>query len=178
MSTQQKKIIEEHYASELGLPVVIKNVPIIEVDGEEILDIDYSKISEALFANLLLKPYPLTGAEIRFMRLFMELTLEKFATALHVTHPTVLSWEKNGNQFTNMTDGTEAMLRIFAARQGAKDNELIAVIANNFFDNPWEKLSKASHKATIVELDTTDNDSEPKIFYSDNEHDLQLVQEA
>ena len=178
MNTPQKKIIEAHYASELGLPVVIKNVPVIEIDGEEILDIDYSKISETLFASLLLKPFPLTGEEVRFMRLFMELTLEKLAAALHVTHPTVLSWEKSNNQFTNMTDGTEAMLRIFAARQGAKDNELIYVIANKFFDNPWEKPSKASNKATIVQLDTSDNDNVPKVFYSDNEHDLQLVQEA
>ena len=42
----------------------------------------------------------------------------------------------------------------------------------------WEKPSKASSKATIVQLDTSDNDSVPKVFYSVNEHDLQLVQEA
>lgn len=176
MVKKKQKIIEEHYASEFGLPVVIKNVPIVEIEGEEVLDIDYAKLGESLFASLLLKPFPLTGAEVRFMRLFMELTLEKLAAALHVTHPTILSWEKSGNQFTNMSDGTEAMLRIFAARQGSKDNELIAIIANKFFDSPWEKPSESSCKATIVELNTEDNTA--KIFYSDDEHDLQLVQEA
>jgi DNA-binding transcriptional regulator YiaG len=127
------KTIDTYRADELGLPILIKGVSVIEIDGHEVMDIDYAKISEVLFVALIIKPFPLTGAEVRFMRLFMGLTLESLATSLHVTHPTILSWEKCGNEMTKMTDSTEAILRMFAAKQGAKDNELIGVILNRFF---------------------------------------------
>jgi DNA-binding transcriptional regulator YiaG len=171
------KIIDEYRADELGLPIVIKSVPIIEMDGHEIIDIDYAKISELLFAALIIKPFPLTGAEVRFIRLFMGLTLENLANSLHVTHPTVLSWEKYGNEPTKMTDSTEAMLRIFAAKRGAKDNERIGIILNRFFGGP-AKTEKNPKCATIIELNAMQRDEAPKIHFSNEEHDLRLVQEA
>jgi DNA-binding transcriptional regulator YiaG len=177
MSNKQVKIIDEYRADELGLPVLIKRVPIIEIDGREVMDIDYTKISEVLFAALIIKPFPLTGAEVRFMRLFMGLTLENLANSLHVTHPTILSWEKCGNEPTKMTDSTEAILRIFAAKQGSKDNELIGVILNRFFGGP-SKTNIRSKSATIIELDPTHKGEIPKIHFSDQEKDLRLVREA
>lgn len=172
------KIIDNYRADELGLPLIIKGVPVIKIDGHEVLDIDYSKISEFLFVALIMKPMPLSGAEIRFMRIFMGFTLEALATKLHVTHPTILSWEKCENDFTKMTDTTEAMFRIFSAKEGVKDNELIMAIANEFFDSPWPKNEKTSKKATIVELSTFTRDDVPNIYFSDKEQDLQFFQEA
>lgn len=177
MRNRHIKIIDEYRADELGLPVLIRGVPIIEIDGYEVMDIDYEKISELLFAALIIKPFPLTGAEVRFMRLFMGLTLENLANSLHVTHPTILSWEKCGNEPTKMTDSTEAILRIFAAKQGAKDNELIGIILNRFFGGP-SKADISPKSATIIELDATHKDEAPKIHFSDQENDLRLVQEA
>jgi len=171
------KIIDEYRADELGLPVLIKGVPVIEIDGHEVLDIDYAKISEFLFAALIIKPFPLTGAEVRFMRLFMGLTLERLATSLHVTHPTILSWEKCGNELTKMTDSTEAMLRIFAAKQGAKDYELIGVILNKFFDGV-SKTVTPSKCATIIELDAFHKEEAPKVLFSIQEADLRLLEGA
>jgi DNA-binding transcriptional regulator YiaG len=177
MSKKTKKIIPHYRAEELGLPVIIKNVPIIEVDGHEVIDIDYAQISEMLFAALILKPFPLTGSEVRFMRLFMGLTLEKLATSLHVTHPTVLSWEKCGNEPTKMTDSTEALLRILGAQEGAKDSELIGILLNEFFNGT---VKTDSHKkcATIIELDTLHKEDTPKVRFSDDENDLRLIYEA
>lgn len=115
------------------MPIIIKSVLIIEIDEHEVMDIDYVRISQVLFAALIIKPFPLSGAEVRFIRLFMGLTLESLANSLHVTHPTILSWEKCGNEPTKMTDSTEAILRIFAAQEGIKDNELIGIVLNRFF---------------------------------------------
>lgn len=177
MNKKLIKIINEYRADELGLPVIIKGVPVIEIDGYEVIDIDYAKISEVLFAALILKPFPFTGSEVRFMRLFMGLTLENLANSLHVTHPTILSWEKCGNEPTKMTDSTEAILRIYAAKQGAKDNELIGVILNRFFGGA-SKGNLSSKSATIIQLDATRKDEIPKIYFSDQENDLRLVQGA
>lgn len=171
MKKKNKSILPEYKADELGLPLIIRNVPIIEIEGHEVLDIDYSKISELLFASLILKPFPLTGAEVRFMRLFMGLTLESLAESLHVTHPTILGWERYGNEPTKMTDTTEAILRIFAAKQGAKDNELIGIILDKFFSGS-KKDPSVSKSATIVELDA----EFPRISFSNEEEDLRFLQ--
>jgi transcriptional regulator with XRE-family HTH domain len=111
------------------------------------------------------------------MRLFMGMTLESLAKSLHVTHPTILSWERYGNNPTVMTDSTEAILRIFAAQQGAKDNELIGVILNRFFGGPIEKEEPAKC-ATIVELNPNHKEEIPKIHFSNKASDLRLLQEA
>lgn len=173
MKNETKKIIDEYRADELGLPIILKGVPIIEVEGHEVVDIDYEKISSLVFASLIIKPFPLTGAEIRFMRLFMGLTLESLAKSLHVTHPSILSWEKCRNEPTKMTDSTEAMLRLFAAQQGMKDNELVKIILTNFFNGEAE-----SHKpykcATIVEL----YEETPKVYFSSKDNDLRFVEGA
>ena len=177
MNKKQIKIIKEYRADELGLPILIKGVPIIEIDGHEVVDIDYTIISKFLFAALIIKPFSLTGAEVRFMRLFMGLTLESLAMSLHVTHPTVLSWERCGNEPTKMTDSTEAMLRIFAAQQGAKDNELIGVILKKFFGGPSES-NETSKCATIVELDAIRREEAPNIYFSQKEDDLLFLRQA
>jgi DNA-binding transcriptional regulator YiaG len=176
MKHNKVKIIDEYRADELGLPLLIRGVAIIEVDGHEVMDIDYTKISEVLFAALIIKPFPLTGAEVRFMRLFMGLTLETLANSLHVTHPTILSWEKCANDPTKMTDTTEAMLRIFAAKQGAKDNELIGIILNRFFSGP-PKTDSSSRTATIIELNSHKEEA-PRVHFSDQENDVRLVEGA
>lgn len=178
MKNKQIKILDEYRADELGLPILIKNVPVIEIDGHEVLDINYAKISEILFVALIIKPFPLTGLEIRFIRLFMGLTLERLALSLHVTHPTVLSWEKCGNEPTKMTDSTEAMLRIFAAKQGTQDNELIGVILNRFFIGPSKNDMDHKKRAAIIELNTLHKEEAPKIHFSDREDDLRFLQLA
>lgn len=177
MNNKVIKIIEEYRADELGLPVIIKKVPVILVEGHEVLDIDYVEISKVLFAALIIKPFPLTGSEVRFIRLFMGLTLESLGKSLHVTHPTILSWEKWDNQPTKMTDSTEAMLRMFAAQQGAKDSELISVILNRFFGGP-STTEESPACATIVELNPAHSEETPKIRFSTLASDLRLLQSA
>lgn len=165
MSNRPIRIIEEYRADELGLPILIKGVPIIEIDGHEVMDIDYAKISEVLFTALIVKPFPLTGLEVRFMRLFMGLTLENLALSLHVTHPTILSWEKCGNEPTKMTDSTEVILKIFSAKRGTKDNGLVGALLNQFFEGR-SKPKAALKCATIVELGALHQEKTPKIHFS------------
>jgi hypothetical protein len=57
MNNKVIKIIKEYRADELGLPILIRNVPIVEIEGHEVLDIDYEGISKLLFAALIIKPF-------------------------------------------------------------------------------------------------------------------------
>lgn len=180
MKKKKTKSISEYWAHELGLPVLIKNVPVIEIDGHEVVDINHAKISEALFLALIMKPFPLTGSEVRFMRLFMGLTLESLAKSLHVHHPTILAWEKKSEVPTKMTDSTEVMLRIFAAKNGVKDHELAEVIIDKFFSGreDYETVSKSSR---VIELYPSEEDQAPSVqFIPDEDGDSHLgeVQEG
>jgi DNA-binding transcriptional regulator YiaG len=173
---KQIRVISEYRADELGLPVIMKDVPVIEVDGMEVLDIDYEKISELIFFALIMKPAPFTGLEVRFMRLFMGLTLEKLATSLHVTHPTVIAWEKHGEASAKITDSTEMLLRLFAAQTGAEDSELVSVLLGKYFRGPTKQ--PVERYAPVVELNVKNREEMPYVRFSNKKRDLQFLQTA
>ncbi|MCB1134979.1 MAG: hypothetical protein KDK78_01820 [Chlamydiia bacterium] len=164
MNKNITRILDEYKADELGLPVVIRSVPVIDLAGEEVLDINYAQVSAAIFSALILKPYRLTGSEVKFMRLFMELTLEGLAKKLHVTHPSVLSWERCEQQHTNMSESTEALLRILAAQQSKKDQELISVVLDTFFHGKYSE--EDGRVTTIVELNPASDSELPQVRFS------------
>lgn len=97
-----------------GFPVRLLNVPFVEVRGEMVPNIDYKTVSSQLLINLALKIDRLSGNEIRFIRQYHEMTLEKFAETFRVSHPSVLNWEKKGDGPTNMNWPTEKDIRLFS----------------------------------------------------------------
>lgn len=97
-----------------GFPVKLLNVPFVEVRGEMVPNIDYKSVSSQLLIDLALKTDRLTGNEIRFIRQYHEMTLERFAEKFRVSHPSVLNWEKKGDEPTNMSWSTEKDIRLFS----------------------------------------------------------------
>ena len=97
-----------------GFPVKLQNVPFVEVRGEMVPNIDYKSVTSQLLINLALKADRLTGNEVRFIRQYHELTLKKFADTFRVKHPSVLNWEKKGDEPTNMNWSTEKDIRLFS----------------------------------------------------------------
>ncbi len=79
---------------DFGFPITLVDVPIKMVMGQEILDIDMYKLQISVLKHLIFKATPLTGSQLRFIRKFLKLSTTDFAKKLGVTHPTILSWEK------------------------------------------------------------------------------------
>jgi len=100
-----------------GFPVVLLNVPMIKVRGKWIPDIDHNLLEKSVLVDLCHKPFKLTGSEIRFIRLYFEMTLQVFAKRFGVQHPTVVKWENFKNAPTNMSVGTEKDIRLFVINQ-------------------------------------------------------------
>lgn len=96
-----------------GFPVVLLNVPMVEVRGIWTPDIDYNKLTNEVLKSLAVKPARLTGNEVRFIRLTFEMTLKEFATRFYVTHPCVINWEKEKGNPTGMNWITEKDIRLF-----------------------------------------------------------------
>lgn len=109
----KKKIQKVYEGHGFGFPVVLLNVPMIQVRGEWLPDVNQNKLSEIVLGALIHKPYRLTGNEVHFIRIFLGMTLEQFAKRLDVTHPAVLKWEKKQTEPTGMIWSTEKDIRLF-----------------------------------------------------------------
>lgn len=88
--TNTKTIIYEDF----GFPITLVDIPIKMIMGQEVLDIDMYKLQISVLKHLIFKATPLTGSQLRFIRKFLKLSTTDFAKKLGVTHPTILSWEK------------------------------------------------------------------------------------
>ena len=110
----KKKIHKVYSDHGFGFPVTLLNVPMIEVRGEWVPEVNQKELQARVVEALVFKHSRLTGSEIRFIRLFAEMTLEKFAERFDVSHPAVLKWEKSGVHATAMTWTTEKDIRLFA----------------------------------------------------------------
>ena len=95
-----------------GFEVLLVDVPMKEVRGEWVPAINANHLRTAVLAGLTTKPGPLSGAEVRFVRHWMEHTTTEFGELLGVTHAAVLKWEKKGQHPTGMNRATEFRLRV------------------------------------------------------------------
>lgn len=95
-----------------GFPILLRHVPMIKIDGKWIPNINYSKLEKIVSMMLCRKQTKLTGHEIRFIRLYLEMTIDAFAKRFGVKHPTVIKWENFKDKSTNMSLGTEKDIRL------------------------------------------------------------------
>lgn len=96
----------------LGFPIVILNPSYVEFEGEKVLDISPEKIMRSAFEAVIMKPFRLSGSEIKFLRTYMELSQIEFAKLVGVDHSSIAKWEKKKDAFTGMEVPTEALLRM------------------------------------------------------------------
>lgn len=96
----------------LGFPVHLTNVPMVEIRGEFILDIDFNNLQKAVLLHLCHKKTPLTGSEVKFIRKYFSLTTTAFAELFGHSHSAVLKWENQEDGFARITPTTEIYLRL------------------------------------------------------------------
>jgi DNA-binding transcriptional regulator YiaG len=113
----KKKIQKIYHDHGLGFPVTLLNVPMVQVRGEWVPEINQNELQSLVIEALALKSGRLSGDEVRFIRLFAEMTLKQFSERFDVSHPAVLKWEKSGNNLTGMNWTTEKDIRLFALKK-------------------------------------------------------------
>jgi DNA-binding transcriptional regulator YiaG len=96
-----------------GFPVVLEQVPMVQVRGKWTPAINYPQLARAVLRQLAVLNGRLTGQQVRFVRLHFAMTLQAFATRFGVSHVAVLKWEHRGHTPTGMTWSTEKDLRLF-----------------------------------------------------------------
>jgi DNA-binding XRE family transcriptional regulator len=144
----KKQKIEKRFVYEgLGFPIVLKNVPMIEIRGVWTLNIDLNLLQKITLLALAHHPSDLTGNQIRFIRHWLNLTQFEFGKLFGVTHPAVVKWEKTEDKSSKMNLTTQRDLRLWLLDQLlTKDDD---------FRRAFKivHMTAYSHAATPLEFD-------------------------
>lgn len=119
-----EKMIKKMIYNGFGFPIVLINVPAKIVRGNLEPAINYKTLGASVIEALCQKETPLTGNQVKFIRLYFELPLREFAELFGLSHPAVLKWERYGDDFAGISPATEKTLRleaIFRLGLNAKD---------------------------------------------------------
>ena len=81
----------------LGIPVKLINVPMKKILGEWFIDVNMETLQRVVLEALIHKPTSLTGAELRYIRHYMEMSCADFGKTLGVSHVAVVKWENEKN---------------------------------------------------------------------------------
>jgi len=109
---KKRKIERELIYNSLGFPIILKNVPMIEIRGIWTPDINLNILQKVVLIYLSQRQAELTGNHIRFIRSWFGLTHVQFGKLLGVTHPAVIKWEKSANRTAKITLTTQRDLRL------------------------------------------------------------------
>lgn len=112
----KKKIkpLKEITYNGFGFPVLILNAPTKQVRGKIEPIINYKSLGAAVIYALCHKETPLTGNQVRFLRLYFELSLRDFANLFGLSHPAVIKWENHKDAFAEISPATEKAIRLEA----------------------------------------------------------------
>jgi len=143
--------------SGLGFPILLLDVPMRQVRGVEVPDVDYNILQQKVLLKLCRKPFPLTGNEIRFIRQFFELNYSEFANQFGVTHASVIHWEKAQDAFAKITPTTELCIRLYILDALRADDKLFRSTFRLFDYSKFQKDIKLGHQELYEELLTLDS---------------------
>ena len=117
VKTMERRIQSRFTYRGFGFPLLLRQVPMVRVRGTWTPDVNYNALAIRVLRAIAMKPARLIGAEIRLIRDFFSMTLQKFARRFGVTHPAVLKWEGAGTRTTSMSWAIEKDIRLEVLRR-------------------------------------------------------------
>lgn len=123
---------QEYHYTESGLDnIYLINIElrVCEACGEATPRIPrINQLHETIAKALALKPYPLNGAEVRFLRKQLGLKAKEFAANLRVDVSTYSRWENGDQQIGEQSDALIRLLyfRIFEEKEGYRIAESLS----------------------------------------------------
>jgi DNA-binding transcriptional regulator YiaG len=99
-----KKLLAEYIYSDLGFPIVLKDVVIVEDRGYEYPLINHNGVMFQAAYSLVIEHQNLDGARLHFIRRFMNLSLDQFAEIVgDISKSTLHKWENEKNKICDLT---------------------------------------------------------------------------
>jgi transcriptional regulator with XRE-family HTH domain len=129
---------QKHYIyNGLGFPILLKEAEFRKVGGKWLLKIDVEKVSDQVIKALPTKSAGLTGAEIRFIRTYFDLSKRALASELNVSHTAVNKWEDAEQEKAKIDPHVEITLRAFIKIRLHEDKDF-----SNFFKGLMDEAKK------------------------------------
>ena len=141
----KQKIEQEFVYHGLGFPIILRNVPMIELREVWTPDIDLNVLQKAVLLALAYHPIDLTGNQIRFIRVSLGLTQTTFGKLFGMTHPAIVKWEKTENRSSKMNLSTQRNLRIWLLDQ--------LLLNDESFRKGFKIVHKTKYQRTIKPLE-------------------------
>jgi DNA-binding transcriptional regulator YiaG len=99
-----KKTIKQYTFNGFGFPIELRNVGIKKTDlGEEYLDLDLKQLELDIVKKIIKSNRRLSGAMLKFLRVFSQLSLRQLAKELQLPHSTIKLWEDQGEQLSGLS---------------------------------------------------------------------------
>jgi len=95
--------------------VYLENVPIRRTKHGEVLDTDPAAIEREIASQIVRQGIPIRGAEVRFLRKSLGMSMEGFGALLGLSPPAILKWEREAQKRLHPTN--EVAVRALAAEQ-------------------------------------------------------------
>lgn len=108
------KILENYTFTGFGFDVLLKNVTMKTIDGEEFPAINLNEVKKTTAKALLASKQRLTGYQIKFLRTYLKMSYDEVTAEIHVAASTLRSWENKGADFTGLDVDHEKAFRIMA----------------------------------------------------------------
>lgn len=112
-----RKSVKNYLYHGCGFPVELDAASLFRVGDEWILDIPYGEVERSVAEAVARKPVRLTGVEARFLRQYLERSLQGLAGRFDYSAPAVLKWERRGDAPAGMHWPVEKDLRLMALEQ-------------------------------------------------------------
>lgn len=135
----EKKRVKRFTYEGLGFPIILLDVVLIKIRDVWTPAIDDSKLQKTVLLALSHKPFPLSGHEVHFIRLYLEMTLEAFGKNFGMTHVAVLNWEKTKNKPAKINPAVELFMRLFILEKLKMNNQ---VFRETFREFDIQRISK------------------------------------
>ncbi len=98
----------------LGIPVKLINVPMKKMMGEWSIDVNMETLQKVVLEALIHKPFSLTGAELRYIRHYLEMSCADFGKTFGVSHIAVVKWE---NEQNGISPALELYIRLYMKKR-------------------------------------------------------------
>ena len=108
------KVIDTYTFKGFGFDVLLKNVIVKKIDGDDYPDINMNEVKLLTAKALLRSHQSLTGNQMKFLRTFLHMSFDEVSKIILIASSTLRSWENKGKEFTGLSLEQEKAFRIMA----------------------------------------------------------------
>lgn len=96
-----------------GFPLIFEELPAVKLRGELVPDVDFNAFAKPVIQFICAnQEIPLSGNQVKFIRMHLGMTLRQFAEFVGVRHQSVMRWEEKGKSAANVDAHIEFVLRL------------------------------------------------------------------